>query len=348
MNASSASARFQLSVAHLSGEIVGNLSLSRGITSADTLEKIRKLLGAKQAGDYKYLVLIGTEVLDESDRLLRDFVGAESGEVAAMLFYSNELKVNILSEYEMAQTSFSMPLTSTVGYLASLIAETEGIAYHRIRLLFADTVLFPSATLMSLHKQPLTLSLELLALGSTVAVKLCRSAAADADQEYMVTGSTQRGNQSYNLHTGQFIMLRNHPCTINQLRFSGAGKTGTPKVHIEGTGIFSGRQYEDIVLLSSFIEVPIIDLRKYQLLAIDAISGQVSLLKKNGEVKEDVDLPTFSANRYPWCRNQSDQELDRLLLGSLEEGKMIFVQVMSALGLEKIVGISIETDSDGQ
>jgi len=308
--------------------------LRRAITAAEALQKIRKLVAPAYPDKSKFLVLIGSEVLEDSGRFLRDYTSAGSGELTAQLLGTSEVKVIVRNDGQV-NASFSVPSMGTIRDVALLLESDAGIHLSLQRFSFGDAVVPPSAIVGTFHQQPLQLSLHVLDESSVVRVP-CIGSSAEA--EYMITSKARAS--SSNVTIGQYIMLKDVPCETLQVVHSRGGKSGHPKIWISGRGIFSNRVYQDIVRAGGYIDVPIVTRRHYQVLDADAQSGQVSLLKADGGVKDDVDLPSFTAKAHEHvCCDDSDQERERLLLDFLEQGEVVMVETVTAVGIEKIVAV---------
>merc|ERR1712211_139419 len=100
--------------------------------------------------------------------------------------------------------------------------------------------------------------------------------------------------------------------------------------------IFTGKKYEDLCPTSHNLEVPFVKRTEYQVLNADPNSGEVSLLLESGDTKDDLNLPTFKAQGEP---TEDDVKCQKEILDGFEAGKTTIVAVLSACGMEKIVGL---------
>ena len=132
--------------------------------------------------------------------------------------------------------------------------------------------------------------------------------------------------QCGNLHKGDYVMLKDHPCRVMEITSAKTGKHGHAKAAITGLDIFSHKKYEDSCPTSHSIDAPIVTRKEYQLSDISP-DGYVTLLLESGGTKEDLTLP----------KEEEDQVWVAKLKASAEEGKNIIIGVMSAMGIEKVV-----------
>merc|ERR1712063_203368 len=113
---------------------------------------------------------------------------------------------------------------------------------------------------------------------------------------------------------------------------------GHAKAHIVALDIFTEKKYEDLCPSSHNVDVPFVKRTEYQLLTADESTGEVSLLLDSGETKDDLNLPTFVKIGEP---TDTDKKVTDEILKAQEEGKDIFVIVLDAIGVEKIIGTKI-------
>merc|ERR1712187_447249 len=100
--------------------------------------------------------------------------------------------------------------------------------------------------------------------------------------------------------------------------------------------IFTGKKYEDLCPTSHNLEVPFVKRTEYQLLNADAATGEVSLLLEDGNTKDDLNLPCFVTTGEP---TEDDTKVQKEILDAFEAGKTTIVAVLSACGMEKVVGV---------
>ncbi|XP_053993538.1 eukaryotic translation initiation factor 5A-1-like [Hylaeus volcanicus] len=128
-----------------------------------------------------------------------------------------------------------------------------------------------------------------------------------------------------------FCMLKGKPCKVVDYSTSKTGKHGHAKAHIVGLDIFTGKKYEDMCPTSHNMEIPLVKRAEYQLINID--DGFVTLLNEGGETKDDLRLPTDSEGNH--------DEVAKKISELFESGSTVLVSVISACGMEKIVGYKV-------
>merc|ERR1719284_1140375 len=130
-------------------------------------------------------------------------------------------------------------------------------------------------------------------------------------------------------------MIKGCATKIVDYSTSKTGKHGHAKAHIVALDIFTGKKLEDLCPTSHNMEVPVVKRTEYQLLNADTATGEVSLLLENGETKDDLNLPTFMTQGEP---TEDDEKVAKEMCEAFEAGKTTIVAVLSACGMEKIVG----------
>ena len=83
------------------------------------------------------------------------------------------------------------------------------------------------------------------------------------------------------LKVGQYVMIDGVPCAIVDISVSKPGKHGGAKARVVGIGIFEKVKKEFVAPTSSKVEVPIIDRRRGQVLAL------------MGDMVQIMDLETY-------------------------------------------------------
>lgn len=115
------------------------------------------------------------------------------------------------------------------------------------------------------------------------------------------------------LKEGRFVIIDDEPCRIVALSFSAPGKHGHAKAKIDAIGLFDSQKRSIIRPTSAKMEMPTIERRSAQVLAIIANNAQL------------MDLTTFETFELPLPLN---------LRGEVREG--IEVEYTQALGRRKI------------
>jgi translation initiation factor 5A len=89
------------------------------------------------------------------------------------------------------------------------------------------------------------------------------------------------------LKVGQYVMIDGVPCEIVDISVSKPGKHGGAKARVVGIGIFEKVKKEFVAPTSSKVEVPIIDRRRGQVLAL------------MGDMVQIMDLETYETLELP-------------------------------------------------
>jgi len=91
------------------------------------------------------------------------------------------------------------------------------------------------------------------------------------------------------LKVGSFIVIDGEPCRIVEMSKAKTGKHGSAKAHVVAIGIFSGSKKTLVAPVSQRVEVPIINKRTAQVLAITG--DTVQLMDLETYETFEVDLP---------------------------------------------------------
>ena len=119
-----------------------------------------------------------------------------------------------------------------------------------------------------------------------------------------------------NMKVGRYIIIEEVACRITNIDHSKPGKHGGAKFRIEGMGLFDGIRKSIIKPAGQNVEVPLIDKRNAQVLAIVGSSVQL------------MDMATFETFELPMPEEQEIQSL-------LSEGTE--VTYMEVMGRRKIL-----------
>jgi translation initiation factor 5A len=91
------------------------------------------------------------------------------------------------------------------------------------------------------------------------------------------------------LKKGQFVLIDGVPCRVDKVSISVAGKHGAAKARLEGVGLFDGRRRSIVKPADEEIEVPIIEKKTAQVLAI--VGDRVQLMDLSTYETFEVDIP---------------------------------------------------------
>ncbi len=97
------------------------------------------------------------------------------------------------------------------------------------------------------------------------------------------------------LKKGRYVIIDGHPCKIINITTSAPGKHGSAKARIEGISIFDGSKHSMIRPTGDKVEVPIIEKRQAQVLAV--MGNSVQLMDLQTFETFEVEKPdNFEAN----------------------------------------------------
>eukprot|EP00405_Crypthecodinium_cohnii_P003030 CAMPEP_0194764530 /NCGR_PEP_ID=MMETSP0323_2-20130528/23348_1 /TAXON_ID=2866 ORGANISM="Crypthecodinium cohnii, Strain Seligo" /NCGR_SAMPLE_ID=MMETSP0323_2 /ASSEMBLY_ACC=CAM_ASM_000346 /LENGTH=167 /DNA_ID=CAMNT_0039691979 /DNA_START=86 /DNA_END=589 /DNA_ORIENTATION=+ len=144
--------------------------------------------------------------------------------------------------------------------------------------------------------------------------------------------------QAGEIRKGSHLMIKGRPCKCIEVSTSKTGKHGHAKAHIVALDIFTGKKYEDLCPTSHNLDVPFVKRTEYQVLSADEDTGEVSLLKEGGDLKDDLNLPTVVTVGEP---TDEDKKVSAELLQGLLDGKTVVVVVQSACNEEKIIQVKV-------
>lgn len=96
-----------------------------------------------------------------------------------------------------------------------------------------------------------------------------------------MAGGDWEAREIRELKVGRYVNIEDEPCKIISISTSKPGKHGSAKANIDAVSIFSGSKKSLVGPVSTKVQVPIIDKRKGQVLAI------------HGEEVQIMDLETF-------------------------------------------------------
>lgn len=122
-------------------------------------------------------------------------------------------------------------------------------------------------------------------------------------------------------------MIKGHPCKVVSFSTAKTGKHGSAKAMVTGIDIFSSNKYECTFSTGDNVDAPLVKRVEYTLINIDD-DGYASLMDENGDIKEDLKIPTDE-----WLKDVTDR-----IKEIFEEGKKeCIVTVVSAMDQEKMI-----------
>ncbi|WP_461862681.1 translation initiation factor IF-5A [Thermococcus sp.] len=125
------------------------------------------------------------------------------------------------------------------------------------------------------------------------------------------------------LKPGRYILIDGEPCRIGNITVSSPGKHGSAKARIEAVGIFDRKVRSIVKPTSAEVDVPIIDKRTAQVIAMTPDTVQI------------MDMETYELYDVP-----IDSGVEDSIKGQLREG--INVEYWETLGRIKIMKLKGE------
>lgn len=101
--------------------------------------------------------------------------------------------------------------------------------------------------------------------------------------------SSKRSGEIREIKKGSFLIMDNEPCKVVDVQTSAPGKHGHAKARIEGFGIFDGSRHTIVMPTHSKCDIPIVDKKQAQVLAVQ--EGKVQLMDLTTYENFWLDLP---------------------------------------------------------
>ena len=114
----------------------------------------------------------------------------------------------------------------------------------------------------------------------------------------------KRQSQVKDLKPGSFVLIDDFPCKVDSVQISKTGKHGSAKARLAASGVFDNQKRIIVKPADAKIDVPIIEKKSMQVIAI--IGSNVQLM----------DLVDFTTTEVP---------IPAELLGQLTEGEEVLV-----------------------
>ncbi len=127
-----------------------------------------------------------------------------------------------------------------------------------------------------------------------------------------------RPAEAGSIKEGNYIVIDGEPCKVVEVEKSKTGKHGSAKVRIVGIGLFDGVKRTLVVPADAQVEIPVINKRTAQVIAI------------LGDTVQLMDLTTYQTYEIPM---PDDPEIKEKLAPGVE------VEVWEAMGKMKIVRV---------
>ncbi|MEM2963523.1 MAG: translation initiation factor IF-5A [Candidatus Anstonellales archaeon] len=121
------------------------------------------------------------------------------------------------------------------------------------------------------------------------------------------------------LKEGKYVIIDGVPCRVVSIDSSKPGKHGAAKMRVVGIGIFDGQKKTLLTPSDADVEVPIIERRSAQIIAV------------SGNIAQLMDIETFETYELP---------IPQELAGKVEAGREC--EIMEALGKRAIIRVKGE------
>lgn len=143
---------------------------------------------------------------------------------------------------------------------------------------------------------------------------------------------TTENKQCSSLRKNHHIVIKNRPCKVVEMSTSKTGKHGSAKVHLVAIDIFTGRKYEEISPSTANILVPRVTRNDF--LLVDIEQGYLSLMDDNGEMRQDIQLPSGDIG------TEIEEKQN-----SKKPDETVYVTVVGAMDEEHAVSLRVVRDS---
>ncbi|XP_063676845.1 uncharacterized protein LOC134813096 [Bolinopsis microptera] len=138
--------------------------------------------------------------------------------------------------------------------------------------------------------------------------------------------------QASSIKKGGYMLMKGRACKIENINTSKPGKHGSAKCAFTGIDIFTGKKIEAVSPGHANVDAPYVIRKEYPLSYMDE-SGFLSLFdEETGELVEDIRCP--------------EGDLGERLKTMTDEGKMIIVTILKAMGEEKVIDVKEDTKAD--
>ncbi len=101
--------------------------------------------------------------------------------------------------------------------------------------------------------------------------------------------SSKRSGEIREIKKGSFLIMDNEPCKVVEVQTSAPGKHGHAKARIDGFGIFDGSRHTAVMPTHSKCDIPLIDKKQAQVLAVQ--ENKVQLMDLTTYENFWLDLP---------------------------------------------------------
>ena len=141
--------------------------------------------------------------------------------------------------------------------------------------------------------------------------------------------------ESSSLCVGDYILIERRPCKITDKRRSYAGKHGMPKFGFDVIDIFTEKKWATMCLITDSVNVPVVTKKEYKLVNIheNNIFYNNCLVRYESFKLLDEETGKIIDDEH----KLRDKQLDVDIKKNFQEGKVLLVTVISAMGESAII-----------
>lgn len=110
----------------------------------------------------------------------------------------------------------------------------------------------------------------------------------NSDYECDVAAHTEQVGVN-TIKINSYVIIDDHPCKVIDIRKYKVGKDGRAKVAIKGVDVFTGKTLTTHKSTHGMIEIP--NVKREMLRVLNIEDRYATLQAKNGDIREDVELP---------------------------------------------------------
>ncbi len=143
--------------------------------------------------------------------------------------------------------------------------------------------------------------------------------------------------QPVDLSKHGYAIIRGMPCKLTEINtLPKATANGNKRLNLVGLHVFTGKKYEDTINLTAGfhgIDVPVTSKAQFALLDVDRSTGFLSLLKENGDTKEDASLGKAEDGASFDAKGAE-------IFQRFEEGEDLKVTVLTIMGKDIVIDVT--------
>ena len=128
---------------------------------------------------------------------------------------------------------------------------------------------------------------------------------------------------------GEYVMIKERPCIVHLMPICNAGKYGHKICNFIAHDIFNNDKLEYTYSTACLIDVPIVIKIEYTLIDIGH-DDYVSLMDSDGNIREDIKLPSYPENYAHKLRSE------------FNKGEQLCITIIKACNQEQIISHKID------